>query len=141
MLSQVVVDYPPPVLFAQIAAKHMKDRAAARIGIGVENGIGVGVVSCHNRTSIALVPGAEICGLVSSDILVEEVVAAELVFIPHRLKVNGKTLLITIYQPMSDRLDSHQTTGAPVHEIAGRRWSGRVPCVHHESCCPSEWWH
>ncbi len=89
VLLQVMIDRAPPVRLSQRLAQHVQYRPTALIGIHIEQLVLIGIILSDNRTAIPVRPGVVISILVSLDIQIEEVVMAQVVFIPQPLKVRS----------------------------------------------------
>src|SRR5260370_37198728 len=98
-----MVDRAPPVVFAEKSAQHVQYCAAARISISVEARVRLRIVLGHNRPSLSAGPRLIITFLVRLDVEVKKIVVAEMMFVPHSLKIRGKTLVKPDVRPTAAR--------------------------------------
>ena len=93
ILRQVMIDRAPPVVLAQVCAQHVQNCAATRVRISVKDRIGVGVVFGHYGPALPAPPGLIVGLLIRFDIQVKKVILAQMVLVPHRLKVRRETFI------------------------------------------------
>src|SRR5258708_38227231 len=72
VLCQVMIDCAPPVVLAKIGAQHMQYGAPARISVGIEDRIRIGIVPGYDGPPLTAGPSLIIGLFIPSNIEVQE---------------------------------------------------------------------
>ena len=97
-----MIDGFPKRFFAKNVSQHAQDCSAPRIGISVEDGIGIAIPHRHYRPSGTGIPRLEVALLIAVH-FIKKIVFAFVVFGPKRFKECGERFVEPDFTPVTAR--------------------------------------